>query len=393
MADVKLLKYDGTEQQYRGVERVQLAKIDGGTAIFSEGEALEGVEISPDFSSGDMTINSTPGTLVKSAVIKQPEALVPGNIRKGVNVAGIVGDLVGDTEERTVELVFPEGDGGEEELFPEQTVSGFSFNQTYGCFVTPVSPVPFVPTLESEYIVEWDGERFTRTAFSFTAPDGASCIGVGNTVVTGVNSGEPFLICYDSTNGYFYFFSTQEADSHTVAVYRNAGSSFGDIVITPTQDGKVMSKVTVKKPETLVPENILSGVEIGGVTGELEVPEQVETEVDLDFSGGDMEVVPLEGKVFRKVNIPVPEGLIPENIVKGVTIAGIEGISEGGGGGFDDKDENLKYFAYKVDGERREVILYAILYSQLYTDKGSYDVAIPNTLGGYNVVIASEGAK
>lgn len=273
MADVKLLKYDGTEQQYRGVERVQLATVEGGTAIFSEGEAVEGIEISPDFSAGDMLVLAPTGTLVKSAVIKQPETLVPENIRRGVMVAGIEGELIGDTEERTVDLSMADGDQ----------------------------------------------------------------------------------------------------------------------IILPSQDGKVISKATVRKPDTLVPENILAGVEIGGVVGELDPPDPVETEVELDFSGGDMEVVPLEGKVFSKVSIPVPEGLVPENIVKGVMVAGIEGTSEGGGGGFDSEDENLKYFAYRVDNEAREVILYGILYGQLYADTGSYDVTVPDQLSGYSVVIAPEG--
>lgn len=214
MADVNLLKYDGTEQQYRGVERVQLAKVDGGTAIFSEGEAVEGIEISPDFSSGDMPVLAPAGTLVKSAVIVKPEELIPGNIRRGVTVAGIHGDLVGDTEERTVAL----------------------------------------------------------------------------------------------------------------------SMSDGDQIILPTQDGKAISKVTVVKPETLVPENILAGVEIGGVTGTLDPPDPVETEVTLDFSEGDMEVVPDAGKLFSKVSIPVPGNLIPENIAKDVEIAGITGTHEGGGG-------------------------------------------------------------
>lgn len=271
MADVKLLKYDGTEQQYRGVERVQLAKIDGGTAIFSEGEAIEGIEISPDFSFGDMPVIAPTGTLVKSAYIMKPDTLTPENIRKGVKVSGIVGELIGDTEERTVEL----------------------------------------------------------------------------------------------------------------------SMSDGDQIILPTEDGKVISKAVVKKPDALVPENILKGVEIGGITGELESPESVETEVNLDFSNGPMEVTPEAGTVFGKVNIPVPENLIPENIVKGVTIAGIIGESEGGGS--DTIDENLKYFVYQIDPEAGEIILYDILYNRLYADNGSYDVTIPDKLWGYNVVIASEG--
>lgn len=40
----------------------------------------------------------------------------------------------------------------------------------------------------------------------------------------------------------------------------------GNQVITPTS-GKVMNKVTITKPSTLIPENIKSGVDIGGVVG------------------------------------------------------------------------------------------------------------------------------
>lgn len=214
MADVKLLKYDGTEQQYPGVERVQLATVGGGTAIFSLGEVVEGIEIYPDFSAGDMPVNAPAGKLVKSAVIVKPENLTPENVRKGVNVAGIEGNMIGDTEEVTVPLNMPEGDQ----------------------------------------------------------------------------------------------------------------------IILPASEGKVLSKVTVTKPETLVPENILAGVEIGGVTGTLDPPDPVETEIALDFSAGAMEVTPEAGTVFGKVNIPVPEGLVPENIQEGMEIAGIIGSMTAGGG-------------------------------------------------------------
>lgn len=391
MADVKLLKYDGTEQQYKGVERVQLATITGGTAIFSEGEAVEGVEISPDFSSGDMPVIAPTGSLVKSAYIMKPAALKPENIRKGVNVAGVVGDLIGDTEEIIVNLEFPAGESGETELYAEQTVSGFVYSDAFGCFVTRIMQVPFVPVVGESYIVNWDGERYERTAFSFTAPDGASCVGVGNTIMTGANSGEPFLVCYDATNHMFYFFSTEAAESHTISVKKSIATSYSDMIVTPTEDGKVMSKVTIVKPEALSPENVRAGVTIGGIEGAFDPPDPVETEVELNFADGPMEVLPDAGKVFDKITIPVPDGLSPENIVKGVTIAGIVGESEGGGGSFDDQDPNLKYFAYKVNSEAREIVLYGILYSQLFADTGSYDVTVPDKLGGYSVVIASEG--
>lgn len=50
----------------------------------------------------------------------------------------------------------------------------------------------------------------------------------------------------------------------------------GNQVILPTS-GKVMSKVTVQKPATLLPENIKKDVVIGGVTGSLEAGDTSET--------------------------------------------------------------------------------------------------------------------
>ena len=386
MADVKLLKYDGTEQQYLGVERVQLAKVDGGTAIFSEGEAVEGIEISPDFSSGDMPVIAPTGTLVKSAYITKPEALKPENIRKGVNVAGIVGDLIGDTEELTMNLEFPSDGGTEEtELFPEQTVSGFVFTDVYNCFVTLIDPIPFIPVVGTTYIVEWDGVQYERTAFPFTTPEGAECIGIGNTVMTGVDSGEPFLICFDNNVDVLFFFSTQEGTSHTIFVALKGSASYGNMIVLPTEEGKVISKVTILKPEALTPENVRAGVNIGGIEGAFDPPDPVATEIELNFADGPMEVVPETGKVFEKVNIPIPEGLAPENIVKGVTIAGIVGESEGGGGGPD--DDVLRFLGYNINKEENAIVVCRIFYDRLYSITGSYDISIPDTIGGYQVVL------
>ena len=60
-------------------------------------------------------------------------------------------------------------------------------------------------------------------------------------------------------------------------------------------------------------------------------PEETK-EVLLDFSGGDMEVVPTTGNVLSKVTIPQPENLLPENIAEGVDIAGIIGTLAASGG-------------------------------------------------------------
>lgn len=64
----------------------------------------------------------------------------------------------------------------------------------------------------------------------------------------------------------------------------------------------------------------------------------------------------------------------------------IESINVGG----DFSDENLKYFTYQIDGEANTITLFTILYDVIYANTGSYDVTIPDTIAGFNVVIKSE---
>lgn len=309
-------------------------------------------------------------------------------------------------------------------LFAEQTVTGFAYSNAFACFANGVNPAPFVPVQGRSYIVNWDGEQFQRTAFSFVAADGASCIGIGNTIMTGTDSGEPFLIVYDATNGYFYFFSTETDSSHTISVLLQEKSeavllekrtidnfvyvadtgiyrpnptyieietdtlfvdgerykiTWDDVVYYCTsEDGKVgnqhlsYGKIGPGEPFTMLSFDgcvffytTLPGtshtVEISQVeqpivlkdrnnndvpydgTSVLKLPtadggtrmfiegEAEATTVSLDFSQGDMEVVPDAKKLFNRVSIPTPVGLVPENIPKGRTIAGVKGeLSVGG---------------------------------------------------------------
>lgn len=141
---------NGNDVEYYGIETVTFdTTTEGKQQTFTKGVAVEGLEIVPDFSGGDMDVNAPDGTLVKSAVIKMPDDLTPENVRRGKEIGGISGAFIGDTEESTVEL----------------SMSG------------------------------------------------------------------------------------------------------GDMVIEPSEAGKVLSKVTVQKPETLIPENIAKDVDISGIIG------------------------------------------------------------------------------------------------------------------------------
>lgn len=99
-------------------------------------------------------------------------------------------------------------------------------------------------------------------------------------------------------------------------------------------DGVVAKSAVIKKPATLTPENIVQGVEIAGVEGSHQDPEViVGAEVPLYMADGDMVVEMPEGYVVQSAIIKKPETLIPENIAKDVNIAGVIGTHEGGGGG------------------------------------------------------------
>ena len=104
-----------------------------------------------------------------------------------------------------------------------------------------------------------------------------------------------------------------------------------DYLNVKTQDGGTQGYAAYD-PETLVPENLASGVVVGDIKGALSVPQAVETTISPDFSAGNMEVVPDNGKVFSKVGILKPANLSPENIAKDIDIAGVVGTLESGGG-------------------------------------------------------------
>lgn len=169
---------NGKPVEYYGIETVTFdTTTEGKQQTYTKGTAVEGLEIVPDFSSGDMDVKAGKDQLVKSATIKKPDALVPENIRNGVEVGGIRGTLIGDTEEQIVPLNMADG----------------------------------------------------------------------------------------------------------------------DMVVEPSEAGKVLSKVIVQKPETLVPENVIAGIDIGGVVGTGSSIQTVPSVDDLPSDSADGTIVIVEG--------------------------------------------------------------------------------------------------
>ena len=160
----------------------------------------------------------------------------------------------------------------------------------------------------------------------------------------------------------------------------------GDMAIS-AGDGVLVKSAVIHKPADLSPENVRRGKTIAGIDGDF-IGDTEEMTADLAMADGDQVIVPsADGKVISRVTVKKPETLVPENIAKDVEIGGVIGKFEGGGG-VDWTDQNLKFFTYQIDAENKQIILYSILYDVLFETTGTYDVNIPNQIGGLDVVIA-----
>ena len=150
-------------------------------------------------------------------------------------------------------------------------------------------------------------------------------------------------------------------------------------------EGVLVKSGIIQKPSALTPENIKSGVEIAGVTGNFIGNALENIPIELDLVDGNQTITAPDGYLVKSAIIQKPEGLLPENIAVGVEIGGVVGTFQGGGKVV--LDEELKYLNCYIDPVAETVMVEQILFDKIYADTGSYDVAIPDTLLGYPVVI------
>ena len=114
--------------------------------------------------------------------------------------------------------------------------------------------------------------------------------------------------------------------------------SNGDLTITPDK-GELFSEVNIPVPENLEAKNIAKGTNIAGIDGEY-IGNGESVFVSLDFNDKEEQVItPYKDKLFSTITIEKPDTLIPGNIIAGVSIAGVLGAHEcSGGDGYSIKD-------------------------------------------------------
>jgi hypothetical protein len=171
------------------------------------------------------------------------------------------------------------------------------------------------------YKVQWNDKTYTCQAESGEYM-GIESVVIGNTSILGVvdDTDEPFLIGNLDAN--LYAFTSSTDGSHTIYVERvdSVAESNSPYLLKVSKEDREFSgfkKLALERSD--------------GTVGYFTPGEPSAKTVALDFSNGDMTVVPNKDKFLTEVSIPKPSTLIPENIAKGVTIAGVEGEYSAGG--------------------------------------------------------------
>ena len=214
----------------------------------------------------------------------------------------------------------------EKVILSERTLDGFALYEGYGLYGQAIKRVEL--TVGNTYEVVWDGNSWPCIAQDLSALM-AGAVVLGNvSAFGGGGNNEPFIIMTVSSSDLdtdVISLTDTEPSTHTIAIYQVEAQQSG--IILRDYKGEETTETGV---ETLEVDNTEGGT-TKFVREDL-VPETVEKTVELDFSGGPMTVTPGAGQAFSQIQIPVPDGLEPENIPEGMVVAGLVGTLVAGGG-------------------------------------------------------------
>lgn len=307
---VRLIMSDGTRQEFVNAGSVPV---------------LVPANIELDFSSGDMEIVPENGKAFSEITVAKPADLLPENLRKGKSVGGVVGECEVINYVETDIL---------EELTFTSTLSelGYGF-ALEGDFKLLIGETYLVEWDGETHICEAKdantliaGAVFIGNGADFQLPGSDDPF-----AVAAFNGGMLIACLEDNASGQpsehtIRIYQAERSGLEEVVVGLNMAD--GDQKIIQSKDGKVMFKATVTKPDTLIPENIAKDIVIGGVVGSLTGGKGTTKEIEPNFSAGDQTVVAGEDELWDKIIVKQPETLVPDNIASGVNIGGIEGKIE-----------------------------------------------------------------
>lgn len=233
------------------------------------------------------------------------------------------------------------------ELIFEQTLPFISNDELGGLYATSFSLPQASLQAGETYQTDWDGGIYTCTGvqMQFGALQG---IGIGNPAILalGENTEMPFLIGADS-DGNWLMVTPDTKGEHTVKIYHLEEEQPD----TPDEPAETPDGIVIHNP---LGQRVVYGeykkIRINRASGAqtiFSMGNAEETTVELDFSKGNMAVIPEKETLFSKVNIPQPENLIAENIKKDVVVAGITGTltaDDGSGDVIELEETDISFF-------------------------------------------------
>lgn len=205
--------------------------------------------------------------------------------------------------------------------------SDFSLNTDFGALAAYRYENDTPLAVGETYIVSWDGQEY-----ECVAQDGdtvyPTLVFIGNAQPVGLaGNSEPFIIGQTAQIPLNFFSLTDtQPTQHSVEIYQLVEDVEPD---TPDEPAETPDGIVIHNP---LGQRVVYGeykkIRINRASGAqtiFSMGDAEETTVELDFSKGNMAVIPEKETLFSKVNIPQPENLIAENIKKDVVVAGITG--------------------------------------------------------------------
>lgn len=334
MRDIVLYDRSGQPVIYKDADTLKTdTTVEGETTIFTHGVVMNDVKIPLDFSSGgDQAISVPDGYLVREATIIKPEALKPENIKKDEVVAGVKGTLIGNMEEVTVDLDMAEGD---QEIVPSTED-----------FLISKATIKKPDTLQGKNIVKdvviggvkgthegikLDNLEVILPITEITVPENANgMVPIMNPI--GLKSGQIYLVMWNNT-GYVCKAQSAEFEGLPLVAIGNSLAWGGDDTGEPFAVGEFPAEVVSQTGGVyggIIPLDGSTTFTAGGYFIGSDGYILDGFRVDLDFSSGDNQKVTLpDGYLIKEATIVKPETLIPENIAKGETVAGVVGTNKG----------------------------------------------------------------
>lgn len=212
-------------------------------------------------------------------------------------------------------------------LIAELTVDGFFYDSDFGVYMYNIIPAVFPLEIDKTYKTVWDGIEYEHTTMTYTSADGYSCIGYGNALIAGgENTGEPFAVVYNTELNYMHFFSLETVTSHVITICQ--------IEEDANEDEPVGVNLKDRDGKDVIYEGV-QGVRLFGTDGNVQTfikGEVTDIEVELDMVDGSQVITAPDGEMYKNVIVKKPDALVPENILKDVNIGGVIGIAEVGGG-------------------------------------------------------------